>query len=146
MQSFSRRNPTCGTHCSVFVLSLTDHCIFSPMENSICRKSAAHDTERTKEMSHNEFGLVSEVSVLTLEYTSTSGISDVFLNAIQKMIDDLLEEVQKYLQEEAPDGQILHGYRRMIAILHEEVDLHKQGYEQCVFAMKTKHRVSLGRG
>ncbi|KAF7796179.1 hypothetical protein EIP86_007353 [Pleurotus ostreatoroseus] len=106
------------------------------------------DPDRTEAMKKKELDLIFKVGILSLKYCSLDGgASDIFVDRVQELIDEELLEVHEYLeQEENPAYEVLHEYRRRIAILHEEMDLQVQGSDSHIHATMLCHMVSYGRG
>ena len=133
----------------------------SVFENSICRKSGTLDPERTQDMAAEEQILVDE-----LENLRTLLTSRYFWEHLGDDDEDTgwvpayTEQVEKQLREDADLGSVIagkykdgrastqevHCIRRRIAILHEEIDLWRQGIDIPQLAIEQKVSVAMGYG
>ncbi|THG96959.1 hypothetical protein EW026_g4957 [Hermanssonia centrifuga] len=117
--------------------------------NHIARKSSAMDPERTAQMAEDERFLNSECMELKRCISQNTDCDQLatWTRKIEASIEYYRSQAIAYIQTSsgAPKMQTIHAYRRKIAVLHEFLDLHRQGHDAFVLASAWGKTVYSGR-
>ena len=133
----------------------------SVFENSICRKSGILDPERTQDMANEEDVLTDQLE--DLRRRMASGYFWEHLGNDDEdtgWVPAYTEQVEKQLREDADFGlaiaaayrdakaskEEVHCVRRRVAILHQEMDLWRQGIDVPQLAVEQKASIASGYG
>ncbi len=121
----------------------------SEVINHIARKSSAMDPERTAQMAEDERFLNSECMELKRCISQNTDCDQLatWTRKIEASIEYYRSQAIAYIQTSsgAPKMQTIHAYRRKIAVLHEFLDLHRQGHDAFVLASAWGKTVYSGR-
>ncbi len=119
------------------------------MINPIARKSSAVDPERTSQMAEDEHFLNSECMDLKLSLLRDPDCDSmaILTQKIKGSIESYCSRAITYIQSSSgsPNTEAIHAYRRKIAVLHEFLDLHRQGHDAFVLASAWGKTVYSGR-
>ncbi|THG94302.1 hypothetical protein EW026_g7144 [Hermanssonia centrifuga] len=117
--------------------------------NPIVRKSSAVDPERTSQMAGDEDFINGECMDLKLFLLHNPDNDNMatFTQKIEGYIESYHSWAIAYLQTSSgsPNTETIHAYRRKIAVLHEFLDLHRQGHDAFALASAWGKTVYSGR-
>ncbi len=121
----------------------------SKVSNTIVQKSSAVDPDRTPQMVEDEQFLNSECMDLIWSLgrdTDSERLATLTQN-LEGSIKSYRSQAIAYIRTSSgsPNTQIVHAYRRKIAVLHEFLDLHRQGHDAFALASAWGETVYSGR-
>lgn len=132
---------------------------YSTFQNRICHKSRLLDPERTDEMARDEHDIVKELQRIKTEVSNThskeypnSPIADWVPKYVELMKPRIEQQVnwargaiKHYKQYPSPQlRDEVHGHRRRIAVIHQDVYLTEQGCDIPALAVQLQESIACG--
>ncbi|KAI0062048.1 hypothetical protein BV25DRAFT_1916343 [Artomyces pyxidatus] len=118
---------------------------------AIVYASRERDPERTPEMEEAEQELLDKLSDLEVAARQEGADSDwvgLYVEKLRPLLSDQLEIARAAMDEVCMDlarrGQFIHGHRRLVAIIHQDIELLGQGQDASRMASEDRATVMGG--
>lgn len=149
-------NTVCTSRFYVHVIGLLQT-ISRLFKNTICRKDGALDPDRTPRMIYREDLTVKYCQFLRLSFADEHALRDDPDAWIEEYLEELASQIElelraalRYIEVtsevkgSAEWNEMVHGWRRLIALRHQERELIKQGLDIPLLARQSNASIAQG--